>query len=461
MPLRLRIAAAVAIAMTIVLVAVGWLLYARERAALEGGLDDELQARVDAVAPYIHRNPRLARIPEALRLDPEEGFIQVLTPRGAVVDTFPEVHRNTLRLSSADLREARGDGLETTRMLPGIGTTRVVVSPLERGQRHYLLVAAASFSDIDEALSSLTRVLLVVLPIGIAGTTLVGWLLAGLALRPVERMRRETEDIAQEELGRRLQVPTTGDELARLATTMNSMLDRVESAVEHERRLVDLTSHELRTPLGVARAEASLALARRRSRAELEEGMQVVARQLDWMSRLSDDLLVLARSQRGQVPVRRTPVDLRAVLEGCCEALLARAAARGIGLTLTAADGVVVEVDPDRLGQAVGNLLDNALRHTPAGGSVHIVATVDGPQLRVVVEDSGPGFDAGVLADAFQPYVRGNGDATGSGAGLGLAIVQAVAESHGGGATAENLPGGGARVTVTMMLARPPAGPVG
>ena len=461
MPLRLRIAAAVAIAMTIVLVAVGWLLYARERAALEGGLDDELQARVDAVAPYIHRNPRLARIPEALRLDPEEGFIQVLTPRGAVVDTFPEVHRNTLRLSSADLREARGDGLETTRMLPGIGATRVVVSPLERGQRHYLLVAAASFSDIDEALSSLTRVLLVALPIGIAGTTLVGWLLAGLALRPVERMRRETEDIAQEELGRRLQVPTTGDELARLATTMNSMLDRVESAVEHERRLVDLTSHELRTPLGVARAEASLALARRRSRAELEEGMQVVARQLDWMSRLSDDLLVLARSQRGQVPVRRTPVDLRAVLEGCCEAWLARAAARGIGLTLTADDGVVVEVDPDRLSQAVGNLLDNALRHTPAGGSVHIVATVDGPQLRVVVEDSGPGFDAGVLADAFQPYVRGNGDATGSGAGLGLAIVQAVAESHGGGATAENLPGGGARVTVTMMLARPPAGPVG
>jgi two-component system, OmpR family, sensor kinase len=460
-PLRLRIAAAVAIAMTIVLVAVGWLLYARERAALEGGLDDELQARVDAVAPYIHRNPRLARIPEALRLDPEEGFIQVLTPRGAVVDTFPEVHRNTLRLSSADLREARGDGLETTRMLTGIGTTRVVVSPLERGQRHYLLVAAASFSDIDEALSSLTRVLLVVLPIGIAGTTLVGWLLAGLALRPVERMRRETEDIAQEELGRRLQVPTTGDELARLATTMNSMLDRVESAVEHERRLVDLTSHELRTPLGVARAEASLALARRRSRAELEEGMQVVARQLDWMSRLSDDLLVLARSQRGQVPVRRTPVDLRAVLEGCCEAWLARAAARGIGLTLTAADGVVVEVDPDRLGQAVGNLLDNALRHTPAGGSVHIVATVDGPQLRVVVEDSGPGFDAGVLADAFQPYVRGNGDATGSGAGLGLAIVQAVAESHGGGATAENLPGGGARVTTVTMLARPPAVPAG
>jgi signal transduction histidine kinase len=184
--------------------------------------------------------------------------------------------------------------------------------------------------------------------------------------------------------------------------------------------------------------------------------MRVVARQLEWMSRLSDDLLVLARSQRGQVPVRRTPVDLRAVLEGCCEAWLARAAERGIALTLTADEGVVVEVDPDRLSQAVGNLLDNALRHTPAGGSVRIVASVEGPQLRIVVEDSGPGFDAGVLADAFQPYVRGNGDSTGSGAGLGLAIVQAVAESHGGGAAAENLPSGGARVTVTM-LAGPPA----
>ena len=439
--------------MTVVLIAAGWLLYARERSALQGGLDDELQARIDAVAPYIHRNPQLARIPETLRVDPEEGFVQVLTPRGAIVDTFPEVHRQTLRLSPSELRTANSDKLEATRVLHGIGATRVVVSPLEWGRRRYLLVAAGSFSDIDEALSSLTRVLLVVLPIGVAGTTLVGWLLAGLALRPVERMRRETEDIAQAELGRRLQVPATGDELARLATTMNSMLDRVESAVEHERRLVDLTSHELRTPLGVARAEASLALARRRSRAELEQGMRVVARQLDWMSRLSDDLLVLARSQQGHVPVRRTAVDLRAVLEQCCDAWQARAAERRIGLTLTAEDGVVVELDPDRVRQAVGNLLDNALRHTPEGGSVRIAAVVDGPQLRIEVEDSGPGFDASVVAAAFQPYVRGNGDSVGSGAGLGLAIVQAVAESHGGGATAENVPGGGARVTVTMPAA--------
>jgi signal transduction histidine kinase len=98
----------------------------------------------------------------------------------------------------------------------------------------------------------------------------------------------------------------------------------------------------------------------------------------------------------------------------------------------------------------VGNLLDNALRHTPTGGSVRVGASVAGPALRIEVEDSGPGFDPRVLPDAFQPYVRGNGEAAGSGAGLGLAIVQAVAESHGGGAVAENLPGGGARVTVTM-----------
>jgi signal transduction histidine kinase len=266
-------------------------------------------------------------------------------------------------------------------------------------------------------------------------------------------MRRQTEAIAHEDLGRRLQVPATGDELARLGTTMNSMLDRVEAAVEHERRLVDLTSHELRTPLGVARAEAALALVRRRSRKELEEGMRVVGRQLDWMSRVSDDLLVLARTQRGRVPVRRTAVDLRAMLEQCCDAWLTQARQRGIELALSADEGVVVEVDADRVRQVVGNLLDNALRYTPPGGSVRIDATLDGPQLRIAVEDSGPGFDARVLADAFEPYVRGNGARTGAGAGLGLAIVQAVAESHGGGAVAENLPGGGARVTVTILTA--------
>jgi two-component system, OmpR family, sensor kinase len=314
-PVRLRIAAAVAVAMTVVLVAAGWLLYVRERTALQGGLDDELQARVNAVAPSIRRNPRLTRIPETLRLDPEEGFILVLTRRGAIVNAFPKEDRVTMRLSAEELHQAAGEGVLLTRTFPGIGAARVVVRPIARGGRRYLLVGSLSFSDINDALSSLTRVLLVVLPVGVAGTTLVGWLLAGLALRPVERMRRQSEAIAHEELGRRLQVPATGDELARLATTMNSMLDRVESAVEHERRLVDLTSHELRTPLAVARAEAALALARRRSRAELEQGLQVVARQLDWMSRLADDLLVLARSQRGRVPLRLTAVDLRGVLE--------------------------------------------------------------------------------------------------------------------------------------------------
>src|SRR5207244_3223258 len=150
-----------------------------------------------------------------------------LTPRGATVDVFPTEHRETLRLSPADLRRAASDGLELTRVLPGIGTTRVVVSPIQRGGRRYLLAVGLSFSDINDALSSLTRVLLVLLPVGVAGTTLVGWLLAGLALRPVERMRRETEAIAHDDLERRLRVPTTGDEVARLATTMNSMLDRV------------------------------------------------------------------------------------------------------------------------------------------------------------------------------------------------------------------------------------------
>jgi signal transduction histidine kinase len=452
-PVRLRIAAAVAVAMTVVLIAVGWLLYVRERTALQGGLDDELQARVNAVAPYIPRNPELARIPETLRLDPEEGFFLVLARDGTVVAAFPKRHRVPMRLSPGELRRVTGDGLLLTRELPGIGAARVVVQPITRGGRRYLLVGALSFRDIDDALSSLTRVLLVVLPIGVAGTTLVGWLLAGLALRPVERMRRQSEAIADEELGRRLQVPATGDELARLATTMNSMLDRVEAAVEHERRLVDLTSHELRTPLGVARAEAGLALARRRTRAELEGALRVVATQLDWMSRLSDDLLVLARSQRGRVPVRRTAVDLRALLQGSCEAWLAQAREGGIGLELTVAEGLEVEVDPDRVRQAVGNLLDNAVRHTPPGGSIRIGASVAGPLLRIEVEDTGPGFDPGVLPDAFQPYVRGSGEDAGSGAGLGLAIVQAVAESHGGGAVAENRPGGGAQVTMTMPAA--------
>ncbi len=444
--LRLRIAAAFAIGMAAVLVATGWLLLVRQRQALIDSLDDSLRARAQLIVPNLEAGKGgLSRVRSRLAAS-DEAFDQLLDPRGHIVD---QIYAPRPVVGPTELARTGGHQLiETT--VTGQGQSRLLIEPINRGTGRLYLVVGASESDVQEAIDSLLRVLLVIGPLGILATTAAGWFLAGLALRPVERMRRQAEAISGGDLTRRLHVPDTGDELTRLGTTMNAMLDRVESAVEHERRLVDHASHELRTPLGVARAEVELALGRPRSREELEESLRSVGEEIDRVTRLSEDLLVLARTEEGRVPLRRDSVQLQQVIEQGCAAFLDRAEAQGVDLRVEAAD-CAVDVDADRLGQAVRNLLDNALRHTPAGGSVRVTAGMRGEDVELAVEDSGRGFPEEMLARAFDPFITaGQADGDRAGTGLGLAIVRAVAQSHGGSAVAENIPGGGARVTIVL-----------
>lgn len=140
--------------------------------------------------------------------------------------------------------------------------------------------------------------------------TAIGWWVAGAALRPVERMRHEAAAISADEPGRRLPIPDTEDEIARLGTTLNQMLERLEQMLERERRFVDDASHELRTPLGILRTELELALRRARSRKDLEAALRSAAEESERLTTLAEDLLVLARSDRGRLPVRKENVDV-------------------------------------------------------------------------------------------------------------------------------------------------------
>jgi two-component system OmpR family sensor kinase len=408
-------------------------------------IDDDLQSRAELIGASVDaRGHGVAGVPTRF-LDSDEEFAQVLDRSGRIVDSSAGFTRTPVVRASA-----LPDGGETgyaSRTVPVLGACRVAIVPIRRGGRRLFLLVGESTETMQEALTNLLQILLLVVPVGILATTGIGWLLAGLALRPVERMRRKADGISEGDLDRRLPVPSTGDELARLAVTMNAMLDRVEAAVDHERRLVDLASHELRTPLGVARAEVELALARPRSREELETGLRAVGEELDWMTRLSDDLLVLARADQGGMPLRPVPMRVGDILEECAIRYLEQARASGVELRVAADDGIAT-VDADRLRQAIGNLLDNALRHTAVGGWVSVHGEVAGGHVRISVEDSGEGFPDDVLDHAFDPFTTHDGDRQGT--GLGLAIVRAVARSHGGTVVAENMPGGGARVAMVL-----------
>jgi len=293
--------------------------------------------------------------------------------------------------------------------------------------------------------------LAIVTPIAVILISAAGWALAGAALRPVERMRREAAAISSSDPEGRLTLPPADDEITRLGATMNEMLDRIQRSVARERGFVDDASHELRTPLSILKAELDLALARPRTPDELTAALKSAAVETDHLVRLAEDLLVLARSHDGHLPVNGQAADLRGSLEVVVARHRPAADRAGVALSVDAPSETIC-VDVARLRQALDDLLDNAMRHVPPGGRVQVRGRSDAGTIHVVVEDSGSGFSAEVLPRAFEPFVRspeGDGDDRGR-SGLGLAIVRVIAEAHGGNVHAENLPTGGARVTMTV-----------
>lgn len=442
LPLRSRLTFASVAGMAAVLLSVGAFVFLQLRANTVASIDEGLRSRAEIISAGLDQGG-FADAPGSL-VEPSAAFAQVIDASGRVIESSQVVSGAPI-VSDAQLRAVSAPTF-VDRRVPGLGVpARLLIVPVGSGQT---LVVGASLVDLQE---SLTR-LLVLLAIGggaaLVAASGVGWLLAGAALRPVERMRAEVAAISASEPERRLRTPGTGDELQRLATTLNDMLERLQQALQRERSFVDQASHELRTPLGVLRTELELATTRDRSRDELREAIRRSASEADHVIALAEDLLVLARSGRGLLPVHPMPLDLEAALRSIVGGWTDRAASAGVTVSVDAPN-VLVSLDERRLRQAIGNLLDNALRYAP-GGRVWVVATLDGDVVRIVVEDNGPGFPAMIAERVFQPFVRGHGTTGPAGVGLGLSIVRAVAASHGGRATARDRIGGGARVEVTL-----------
>jgi signal transduction histidine kinase len=288
----------------------------------------------------------------------------------------------------------------------------------------------------------------------------IGWVLSGRALRPVRAIARTANEIQSTDLSRRIRLGGAKDELRYLADTVDSMLDRLDEAFRAQRQLIDDASHELRTPLAIIRAnlDASLA-APDATDAERARAVQVVDRATTRMSRLVEDLLATAR--RDAAGLTDSDVDLGLVGREAGEEFAALAAGRGLDLRYELAAGLIVIGDHDALRRAVGNLLSNAVRLSPAGGLVTVAAGRAGGWLWVAVADQGPGIAAADRARVFDRFWRGG---SGSGrdrrTGLGLAIVRQIVESHGGQAALHSELGQGSTF-VLWLPARDRSGDTG
>lgn len=443
LPIRLRLTLAFAAGMTVVLASLGGFLYVRLGAELQRSIDVGLRSRAQVIQAGIEQGS-FADQPGGL-IDPDEAFAQVLDTSGAIQESSPSVEGAPLVPASVLSADS---AVFLDRQVPGLeDPTRLLVAPASRGGDLYVVVGA-TLSDRAEALHRLLILFALGGPVALVVVSAAGWVLAGAALRPVERMREEAAAISASEPDRRLPLSPAEDELRRLAATLNAMLDRLQGSLAKERRFVDDASHELRTPLAILKGELDLALSRDRSPVELQATLKRASSEADRLAALAEDLLVLARAEDGLLPVHREPVSLARVIEEAVGGRRARTTDAGVEIAVDARDEIV-RVDPVRLRQAIENLLDNATRYTPAGGTVRVGTHRQDGLVQITVEDSGPGFSADVIERAFEPFTHEPANA--DGVGLGLAIVRAVAASHGGTAMAENLEAGGARVTLTLQ----------
>lgn len=438
LPIRTRLTLAATGLVAAVLLAAGVFVYVRLEHDLLATVDVGLRSRVDA---YLSA-PGAPQLSSGTLAEADDAFAQILSPDGSVVDS-------TGGLTGAAVGQATpGYRTTTVRTTEERFPARLLLVRLDDGR---VLVVGASLDDQREALGHLITVLLVGGPATLALVVLVIWLVVGAILRPVEAMRSEAAAISASEPGRRLPVPDTDDELSRLGRTLNEMLGRLQTALERERRFVDDASHELRTPLANLQAELDLALRRSRTVDELEVALRSASEETERLARLAEDLLVLARATEGRLPTRREDVDVATLVREVVRAFASRAAERGVLLDERADGSTTSRIDPLRLRQALGNLLDNAIRHTPRDGRVTVTLGRRDGAVVLSVTDTGPGFSDAFLAHPFEPFGRDDAPrGRPDGPGLGLAIVRAVAEAHGGSVEARNRAGGGAEVVLRL-----------
>jgi two-component system OmpR family sensor kinase len=451
-PIKLKLMLAFIGMMAIVLVATGLFLDLRLESELNESIDRGLRSRADQISALIRQPGFELGEPGGSRLsEREERFAQVLDTRGTLIDSSSQIADASVLTGSELSRAANQTLMVDHDSLPDDDEpARLLATPVHSGRQNLIVVVATTLEDRNHALHQLQKQLLIGGPAALLLAALLGYGIVSASLRPVERMRRRAAAISASEPGRRLPVPPAGDEISRLGETLNAMLGRLETALKRERGFVSDASHELRTPLAVLKAELELALRKGRSAEEMEEALRSAAEETDRLVQLAEDLLVIARSDQGKLPVRLTAVDADDVLADVKERFAIRSRETNRAIVAESTDGLHLTADPLRLRQALGNLVDNALRY--GGGTVRLSARSSNGNVELHVSDDGPGFPPAFIDSAFDRFSRADASRSRAGTGLGLAIVDAIAKAHRGKASATNRPDGGADVWLELPV---------
>ncbi len=448
--------------LTAVLVFFGVAIYTYLARSLVTIIDDSLAS----TAQSIERRMRSAEINED-QYPPEQSeqmlvapqIVQLISEDGAITDEPIPDKTHQLQVNVAELRAINDDQVHfaTVRLLTGEQIRIALQRTRDHDGQIFFIRVGQSLSPLQKARRQLVILLAIAGPVALLLGSYGGLLLANQALNPVDRLTRAAEEIEAGDLSKRVQVPPKMDELGRLAATFNRMIARLQAAFERQRQFTADASHELRTPLAVMRGDIEIALRRERPPEDYRSVLTSNLEEIMRLSRLVEDLLMLARADAGQAVLQCEPIDLDELCAQMVEYLSPLAEEKGQRLTyqLPATLPLQINADAQRIKQLLLNLLDNALKYTPADGTITLTLTSEDHEAVLSIADTGRGIpeeDLPRIFDRFFRHSRSTSDKTVQGFGLGLSIVRWIVHSHGGRISAESTLDKGTKFIVRLPL---------
>jgi heavy metal sensor kinase len=352
------------------------------------------------------------------------------------------------RTSFTTIETAGGEGLRLLAVPIHLG-----IPGLPLSSQPGALIIGRSTRQIEQAMHGLVRTLVIADPLALAVAAGGGIFLAGRALKPVEKIAQTAQEIGETDLSRRIAV-NTKDELGRLAATLNAMIGRLEKAFQRQKQFTSDASHELRAPLAVIEAESSLALQKERPPREYRQSLETISQESGRMSSLIEQLLELARADAGKEQWNFTEVNLGDIITNLSTDAEVLCQEKGLGFQLGQTQDLTVRGDEPRLRELFMNLLDNAIRYTPAPGTVSVSLRREGQMAVVAITDTGVGIPAEDMPFIFERFYRVDKSRSRAdgGSGLGLAICRHIAEAHGGKIEVESKVGAGSTFSVWLPL---------
>jgi two-component system heavy metal sensor histidine kinase CusS len=457
--IRWRIALWNTAAFAVILSGFGLAIYGLLRKTHYDQVDRRMQAQFQEL---IKRQPNNTAKPADAWLQGYDGAAYILDQEGQVVE-------HVGKLSADDLTHVDTPTSATphfnTGWAPIAGHVRRLIAQIGNTEPPRTLVMVAELEHVDEELWEVIRALLITTPITLLAAASIAYLLARKALSPVDQLRQMTDDITVDRLDRRLPIRNSADELGLLAQTINSMIARLERSFGEIRRFTADASHELRTPVAVIRSEAELGLTTAGENPAARRRFESIVEECSRLADLTTQLLALCREEAGVTQTVRAPVRLETLISEATESMRPLATAKGLQLAVKCEADPVVLGDADRLRRVLCNLLDNAIRHTPAGGSVSVTLWKREEEAAIDVRDTGVGIAAEHLPHVFDRFYQvdsGRSQSSG-GAGLGLSIVKSIVDAHGGRMEVTSDPGMGSvfRVCLTTIPDTPHAARLG